>query len=373
MDFTKARARKTRDVTTVSAVEGSGEASNHIVRLSNISQEKISSGTQGEVSDIRLSNVSQEKISNKTQGEGGDNKAAANRSRRDDVISEDVNNNKIEENEATNTHVIRINRVESHQSAMSVVWCPKVGRFVQKASKNYVPLKMEVETLHDVTVDNTNGQVRAPKVPINKADQRRTVDNTNCPDTGASITIGGKLLMKKLGLTGENLLKDNTTVSAAEGSDIRLLGFIPVTLRVRDEAGGVREACECLYFGDGILNTLVSLTALKNLGCVSKSFPYPEAETASNLTERDDEDYEEDPKEIPPVPREDTPSRPTVLPFPPTEENVPKLRAWLVEKFGKSSFNISSAPLAKMTGPPMKIHLKEGVEPVAIQNQSNVK
>merc|ERR1712239_109462 len=103
-DFTKSRARKTRDVSAVSTVEVSGEESNI----------------------VRLSNVSQEKISRRTQGEGGDNRAATNRSRGDDVISEDVNNAKIEENEATNTHVIRINRVGSQQSAMSVVWCPKM-------------------------------------------------------------------------------------------------------------------------------------------------------------------------------------------------------------------------------------------------------
>merc|ERR1712239_1071 len=60
------------------------------------------------------------------------------------------------------------------------------------------------------------------------------------------------------------------------------------------------------------------------------------------------------------------------MPFPPTEENVPKLRAWLVEKFGKSSFNTSSAPLAKMTGLPMKIHIKDGVEPVAIHKPISV-
>merc|ERR1712082_122537 len=166
-DFTKFRARKVRDVTAASAVEDSGEESNHIVRLSNVSKEKISIGTQKEVSNKKLSNVSKEKISNKSQGKGGDNKVAANRSGGDDVISKDVKNAKIE---ATNTHVIRINRVETQQSAMSVVWCPKVRRFVQKASKNYVPLKMEVETLHDVTVDNSNGQVRAPRVPIIKAD-----------------------------------------------------------------------------------------------------------------------------------------------------------------------------------------------------------
>merc|ERR1712239_34210 len=103
-DFTKSRARKTRDVSAVSTVEVSGEESN-TVRLSNVSQEKISSGTQEEVSNTELSNVSQEKISNRSQGEGGDNRAAIHVPGRDDVISEDVNNTKIEENEATNTHV----------------------------------------------------------------------------------------------------------------------------------------------------------------------------------------------------------------------------------------------------------------------------
>merc|ERR1712082_100512 len=108
---------------------------------------------------------------------------------------------------------------------------------------------MEVEMLHNVTVDNNNGQLRAPRVPVEKANMRMAVDNTNCPDTGASITIGGKILMKQLGLTNENLLRDNTKVSEAEGSMIKLWGFITVTLRVRDGAGGVREASECLYFG----------------------------------------------------------------------------------------------------------------------------
>merc|ERR1712239_119916 len=74
-DFTKARARKTRDVTAVSQVEDNGEESNH----------------------IRLQNISQEKISNNTQGEVSDNKAATHGPGRDDVISKDVNNDKIEE------------------------------------------------------------------------------------------------------------------------------------------------------------------------------------------------------------------------------------------------------------------------------------
>ena len=135
----------------------------------------------------------------------------------------------------------------------------------------------------------------------------------------------------------------------------------------------MRETNECLYFAEGILNTLVSLTALKNLGCVSKNFPYSDVETASSLTEKDDVDYEEDPHEEEVIkPRGETPDRPDKLPFPPVEENVSKLRVWLVEKFGSSSFNTSSAPLAMMLGPPMKIHIKEGAEPVAIHKPISI-
>merc|ERR1712239_54645 len=131
-DFTKSRARKVRENAAASTVEDGGEESNNQVRLSNVSNEKISFGTQREVCNNQLSNVSKEKTSTKSQGKGGDNKVTANRSREDDVISEDVTNAKIE---PTNNHVIRINRADAKQSAMSVVWCPKVKRFVQKASK----------------------------------------------------------------------------------------------------------------------------------------------------------------------------------------------------------------------------------------------
>ena len=32
--------------------------------------------------------------------------------------------------------------------AYSIVWCPRVNKFVQKTSKNHKPLKLEVKTLH---------------------------------------------------------------------------------------------------------------------------------------------------------------------------------------------------------------------------------
>ena len=122
-------------------------------------------------------------------------------------------------------------------------------------------------------------------------------------------------------------------------------------LQVKDKCGNYREMNKCLYFAEGVLSTLVSLGALKNFLCVSRNLPYPEVESASSLTDRDDRDDEEDEKE---EVIKSSPDKAEEIPFPPLEENVPKLRAWLVEKFSASSFNTSSAPLAKMTGAPMK-------------------
>ena len=94
------------------------------------------------------------------------------------------------------------------------------------------------------------------------------------------------------------MVQDNTSVSVAAGSTIRVWGFNPVKFRVTGKEGVARESNKCLYFAEGVVTTLISLNALKNLGCVSKNFPYPEMETASSLTDRDDRDgKEEDDKE----------------------------------------------------------------------------
>ena len=171
--------------------------------------------------------------------------------------------------------------------------------------------------------------------------------------------------MKKMGLTHNNLHRDKTNMLAAEGTRIKVLGFIPVQLKVKDNAGEEQTAKECLYFAEGVIITLVSLGALKSLNCLPRTFPQPDTESASSLTERDNEDWEEEDKEKEIRERQPTPEKPNKLPFPATEENVPKLKGWLIEQFASSSFNIPSAPLAKMLGPPMKIHINPEAEPVA--------
>ena len=52
--------------------------------------------------------------------------------------------------------------------------------------------------------------------------------------------------MRRMDLTKDNLRNDNTRVSAAEGTSIKVWGFIPIKLRVKDKCGDIREMNECL-------------------------------------------------------------------------------------------------------------------------------
>merc|ERR1712082_498121 len=69
-EFTKSRARKTRDVTAVSQVEDGDKVESNHVRLHNISQEKV-----------------YRKTTNNAQGKMNSNKAVIHGSRREDITS----------------------------------------------------------------------------------------------------------------------------------------------------------------------------------------------------------------------------------------------------------------------------------------------
>ena len=61
------------------------------------------------------------------------------------------------------------------------------------------------------------------------------------------------------------------------------------------------------------------------------------------------------------------PTRPKKLPFPPTEQNIPRLKEWLLQHFASTSFR-TNREFPPMSGPDAHIHLKEGAVPKARHN-----
>ena len=52
-------------------------------------------------------------------------------------------------------------------------------------------------------------------------------------------------------------------------------------------------------------------------------------------------------------------------PFPvkPTEENIPKLKSWLLNQFSKLDFEITLQPLQSMSGKPPKLYIVDDAIP----------
>ena len=66
-------------------------------------------------------------------------------------------------------------------------------------------------------------------------------------------------------------------------------------------------------------------------------------------------------------------SRAAVLPFSALEENVPKMKAWLLRHFASSTFNqCPHQVLPVMTGPLLEVHLNPNATPRYVSTPSMV-
>ena len=64
-------------------------------------------------------------------------------------------------------------------------------------------------------------------------------------------------------------------------------------------------------------------------------------------------------------PQRQTPPRPSELPFPCTPENNGRMKAWILERYGSSTFNTCPhLPLPCMDGPPIDIHVEDIATPL---------
>ena len=71
--------------------------------------------------------------------------------------------------------------------------------------------------------------------------------------------------------------------------------------------------------------------------------------------------------------RQQAPPRPTELPFEPTEENTPRMRQWLLDRYAGSTFNrCPHQPLPMMSGPPIRIHMDPNAAPTVVHTPASI-
>ena len=157
------------------------------------------------------------------------------------------------------------------------------------------------------------------------------------PDTGANICLLGPQQLKLLNINNVHLIPCNHQIAVAGGSTILATGWLNLTIVLNDKSSQQK-----VYFSKKAKRFFLSRQTCVELGVVPSSFPYPPQhlnEVSVLYTSR-------------PIPK-----RPSVIPFTPSEENVSKLKHYLLDEFAQSSFN-KDAPFPKLSTPPAHIHLK---------------
>ena len=175
------------------------------------------------------------------------------------------------------------------------------------------------------------------------------------PDTGAEVSVCGTHYMDILGIKQKHLRAPPHQLKHVGGGKINIVGSCKMSFKL----AGV-EHIEDINFIDGITNMFLSIAACKKLRIIPESFPSPiplpgspESVVSGKAPSLD--------RKVKVTPRPDK------IPFAPIEENIPKLKKWLIDSFS-SVFIPPEGTLPTMDCKEHHIHLKEGAIPYAVHS-----
>ena len=198
--------------------------------------------------------------------------------------------------------------------------------------------------------------------------QAKSSEGHHLADTGASICLGGKTYLRSLGLSEEDLIPCDMTVCGANNSNIKVMGALLVEFsHIHQPVTSIRPAIskQIVYICEGVVGALLSLEACIDLGLVEERFPHTSVSTCVSSSEASPPKKKAGCDCKCPL-RSVAPDVPKEMPMDPTAENIPRLKKWIFNYYASSAFNCCECqPLPKMHGPPLKIHMQEGVTPVA--------
>ncbi|XP_077969846.1 uncharacterized protein LOC144424396 [Styela clava] len=185
---------------------------------------------------------------------------------------------------------------------------------------------------------------------------------TALPDSGASICVAEHPYISYLHISKRVLQKCNKSIRIVGGSTIKAYCYANVNINI---IGYGKQTKQQLYFtepGIKLRHLYLSKDACIALDILPKSFPLPSphASSINSLTST----------RSPTKPSitnqrvQSLPTRPMSIPFPPTEDNITRLKQYILDSFKASAFD-RSPPFPTMQGPPAHIYLKPKAIPYA--------
>ena len=146
-------------------------------------------------------------------------------------------------------------------------------------------------------------------------------------DTGAMVMVAGMNLVHQLGVKRHELIPVSFRIGAADNDPLKLIGGILVNVSLSDRSH--KQLC---YIAEGVNSLLLSETTLKKLGLIPENFPAVETTNRVKVQKCEIKD-ESDPDSCSCPERTKPPPVPGSLPFPATEENIPRLKEWIVQHY----------------------------------------
>ena len=210
----------------------------------------------------------------------------------------------------------------------------------------------------------------------------RPVTREGVADTGAQMDISSLDMARSLGVDISSLLPVRARVfGASREAELKILGamFVEVGHPTKPSLTSIRM----FYVASNVSRTYLSLGTLKALGVVEESFPriptitevstcsYSQNKvptcTNSGVVVPGDKPCSCPARTLPPADK-------MTLPCSPTEENLPILKQYLMDRFSSSSFNICEHQALPMlqNSPPLELHTDPTAKPVAVHRPAVV-
>ena len=207
------------------------------------------------------------------------------------------------------------------------------------------------------------------------------VDVTAVADTGAQSDIWSLGHFLRAGFKMSDLSPAKLSLNAANKSPIKINGVFRAKLT---GAVGSRNEISCrsmIYVSRDIKCLYLSYDSMLQLGILNRDFP-AEGTFKNNISNKKVSTGPQANVTLPvgsicgatnddggicdcPI-RTVPPPCPDELPFPCTPENSARMRDWLLNRYGSSTFNTCPhQQLSRMDGPPVEIHIKDDAVPVA--------
>ena len=186
-------------------------------------------------------------------------------------------------------------------------------------------------------------------------------------DTGCQSCLAGLELMRKFGLSNGDLIPVNMRMHSADNHDIPVLGAVILKLSGVDQLGTKRVTRQIVYVTGSTDKFFLSREACVDLGVIPIHFPIVgEISLREGCQAVDVDSTNPNCSDCSCQRRVKPPPLPTTPPFPATEDNVAKLKQYLLDYYGPSTFNTCEhQPLPMMEGPPMRLMIDPKAKPTA--------